>query len=994
MMSLLILPPLLLLLGVVSTRGALQPSVLSFDGFWAGGVAVDNLGSVYASSYYGDVVYRFNSSTGQLLGTLDSSPLSFVGPTALAWDSVYSGLIVADTVRYGWARLSASSSPLPFFPLAPSLPPPTAGSYAPGGVAVDPVSGTVYLGQYYASTVEAWAANGSLLWTSPVYADRTAAEVRGMTVDAGRVLWLADYDSGAVVQFSWSGERLAVVQSAWLDNPWGLAVDAAGGLCTMYVAAYGFSSVDKLNCSGQQLTRLQSFSTQSPSLDAPAGLALDDQGHVYVGDPGNGRLVKFNPDGSVNLIMTVDDNVLLSPVSLVFNAARNSLIVLSDNALSWVSLNGSVVTPLITAAPLSLADAGGLALDSFGNLLVVNTNDNQLLSVELEPGGSWNTVNKPQTQLAVDSSPGIAVDAAGSIYMADSTLGQTRVLKMYNTGQLQTIFLTSSPALLAPAGVAVTPDGSLLYCADQDNNRVVQWSTAVSQTEPSQVWSGDVYNFTNPVGLVVDPAGNVFLAADGSIYQLHPNGSVSLACAPALPPANQSLSNEYYTTFLTVDNSGNLYLADYWNYRIIVCPAAAPAPIPSSTASPFVTSSSSIAITSSSSPVASSSPLVVSSSASATSSSAFIAASSSLSSSSTVGSSPSLFVTSSSPSVSSSSSVLSSSLPPVISSSFPSSAVASSTSPSTAYASSAAASSSSSPSVSSSLTAVVSSASLSTSSSSPSSESALSSSTASASSSAPSLSSCAQSSSVTLPSSASPSSARSATSSSGIASSSAAAAVSSSSAITVQSSSSAPSSSSSPALSSASAPVPSAPSSSSVTSSGSVSSSSSGEAMTVASTASSSSSAVLSSPPEPWPPAQTSAFSFLSSSSSSSSPAAVVSGGSSSGLAPGAIAGIVVGVVVACCLLLLCLFLASGRGKDGDKQQRKPDELGVLEAPVGYHHDDVLTSGTLTPATPSVDSTTQQPSRSTPLSLVMSPAIGNSMGTFELVPRHRLVVVQ
>jgi hypothetical protein len=101
----------------------------------------------------------------------------------------------------------------------------------------------------------------------------------------------------------------------------------------------------------------------------------------------------------------------------------------------------------------------------------------------------------------------------------------------------------------------------------------------------------------------------------------------------------------------------------------------------------------------------------------------------------------------------------------------------------------------------------------------------------------------------------------------------------------------------------------------------------------------------------------------------------------------------VVGIVVACCLLLLCLFFTAGRRRKGEKEQRKHDDLGALEVPVGHHYDDPVVSGSVTPATTSLDGRSLS-SPVTPLSLVMSPAISSSLSReIEFVPRSRIVVV-
>ena len=582
-------------------------------------MALDGSGRVYCSDYFGDRIVVYNASTGALLSYLTAND-SLVAPSGLAWDPVYGGLIVANTNEGLWLRLSAEAQLLPFFPLNPSLPSPSTSNLQPGGAAVDGEDGALLLGYYWAGFVEKYAANGSLLWrldTSTV----DKAHTRGVTVDAAGDVWASDWLHSRIFHLSSDGQLLATYNSSLLLGPQGLAFDAGGALV---VAASRSDALLRFNV-GAELELLQAFSGKRPPLDSPAGLAIDSSGNIWCGDAGNGRVLQFAPSGGLLLSLYGNTyyNQELTALSAVYVPALDRLIVAVWAKLQLVGLDGSVGDQLSFDPPLQIDDPCGLAVAPSGAVLLASPQSSQLLQLDINAqagaNSSWSVfASSPTINLTYNSSPDVDVDASGNVYLADTAVSE--VLMLSSTGVVEAAFTTSEPQLSSPAGIAVLPDGSQLYAADHGNNRVVRWTTADSRTAPSQVW-----NISAPVGLVLDPLGNVFAAASGTFYQLLPDGSVAVVCYSALylGPTCGLICTDY-TTFLTVDISGTLYLADPTYNRLVVCPAAAAAPQPpalSSTAPSAIGSSSTGTASSSSSsattPAAWSSPSAIAASSSA-----------------------------------------------------------------------------------------------------------------------------------------------------------------------------------------------------------------------------------------------------------------------------------------------------------------------------------------------------------------------------------------
>ena len=192
---------------------------------------------------------------------------------------------------------------------------------------------------------------------------------------------------------------------------------------------------------------------------------------------------------------------------------------------------------------------------------------------------------------------GIAVDGAGNAYIADS--GEYRIRRVdasshdistYAGNGTESYTGDGGPATSAtmgtPVGIALDGAGNL-YFADSTEH-VVRKVDAVTQTISTVAGtgthgsSGDGGPATSamlyaPYGVTVDASGNLFIAdtANARIRRVDAtthiittfagNGSVSATLGDGGPAASASLNQPYGTAF---DAAGNLYIADAGNNRI------------------------------------------------------------------------------------------------------------------------------------------------------------------------------------------------------------------------------------------------------------------------------------------------------------------------------------------------------------------------------------------------------------------------------------------
>ena len=165
-----------------------------------------------------------------------------------------------------------------------------------------------------------------------------------------------------------------------------------------------------------------------------------------------------------------------------------------------------------------------------------------------------------------NSPEGVAVDASGSVFVADTR--NNRIQKFTNTGA----FLmqwgghgTGDGQFDAAAGVAVDRSGSV-FVADQSNHRIQKFTNAGAfLTQWGGHGTGDG-QFDQPVGIAIDGSGNVLVAdSANSRIQKFTNAGVFLA---KWGKAGDGDGEFHGVWGIGVDETGNAFVVDYGNSRI------------------------------------------------------------------------------------------------------------------------------------------------------------------------------------------------------------------------------------------------------------------------------------------------------------------------------------------------------------------------------------------------------------------------------------------
>jgi trimeric autotransporter adhesin len=197
------------------------------------------------------------------------------------------------------------------------------------------------------------------------------------------------------------------------------------------------------------------------------------------------------------------------------------------------------------------------------------------------------------TSAKLCSPSAVAVDASGNIYIADTGYGYIRKVNT-TTGFISTVagngapYSSSGPATSTGVGIAlgIAVDASgNIYIADSSDSRVLKVNAATGVMNSiagtgTAGYSGDGGPATSayldaPAGLSLDTGGNLYIASSGDsrIRKVNPAGTISTVAGTgtagysgdggAATSAELNLPEGVY-----VDASGNIYIADWENNRI------------------------------------------------------------------------------------------------------------------------------------------------------------------------------------------------------------------------------------------------------------------------------------------------------------------------------------------------------------------------------------------------------------------------------------------
>ncbi len=359
--------------------------------------------------------------------------------------------------------------------------------------------------------------------------------------------------------------------------PSGISVDSAGDV---FICDGG--EVREVNASTHIINRFAGggyfFSDGGPASNAfvsfASGTAIDAAGNVYIADAGDARV-------------------------RVVNHATQIITTYAGNGIFNYGGDGGPATSA------GLFDPMATAVDAAGDVFIVDTPNNvvremvhatgQMVTVAGSGVLGYSGDGGSATAAKLQFVTGIAVDASGNLYIADTNNNRIREVN-HSTGIITTIAggpiedfggdggPASSAYIDGPEEIAIDPAGNIFFY-DSANGRIreINHATNIITTVAGgagQGFSGDGGLATNaslfaPGGLAVDAADDIFIADTQNQRVREVNGATHIISTIA-GNGNTGFSGDGPATSVSldlpggvaVDGAGNVFIADTYDNRI------------------------------------------------------------------------------------------------------------------------------------------------------------------------------------------------------------------------------------------------------------------------------------------------------------------------------------------------------------------------------------------------------------------------------------------
>ena len=314
------------------------------------------------------------------------------------------------------------------------------------------------------------------------------------------------------------------------------------------------------------------------------GMGFDTQGNLYVAD--SRGIVKIPGGTGTPAVLLPLSNAVTYPLAV--DSANN--IYYGYNQYIYKT-NTSGAAPVLfagdgsfnydgdgPAAQASFAFINGSAADALGNVYVADTFNNRVRKISAAsqtistvagtsvPGFNGDGPDATKAQLNLPSC--LAVDSAGqNLYIADTQNQRVRKVVL-STGAISTM------ANVSPQCIALDANGHLYILESGESFQLDQVTLSTGAISTVSVAGAD--NLSDQLTLASDPAGNLYIADTQAslVFQIVGGALTPLAGQEDLGytysgdggPALSAGLNQPFS--LSADGHGNLFIADFGNFRI------------------------------------------------------------------------------------------------------------------------------------------------------------------------------------------------------------------------------------------------------------------------------------------------------------------------------------------------------------------------------------------------------------------------------------------
>lgn len=306
-------------------------------------------------------------------------------------------------------------------------------------------------------------------------------------------------------------------------------------------------------------------------------------------------------------ITTVNENTTYTYTITTNDADNDDVTITATTKPSWLNLitniDGQVSTFAGSGANGNLDGIGvtasfsspfDLVSDVTGNIYIADPGYDLIRKITPTGNvttfaGSGNSGSTDATGIAASFNDprGIAIDNFGNIYVADSN---NHIIRKITPAGVVTTFagsgnlgsadgLGTAASFRNPYGLVVDSSNNI-YVADTRNNKIrkitplgIVTTLAGSGNLGSTDATGTAASFVNPSGITIDDSGNLYIADTGNhkIRKITPAGMVTTIAGSGTignTDATSTAASFNYPDGIAIDSNGNIYIADSGNHKI------------------------------------------------------------------------------------------------------------------------------------------------------------------------------------------------------------------------------------------------------------------------------------------------------------------------------------------------------------------------------------------------------------------------------------------
>ncbi|MDO8715249.1 MAG: peptidoglycan-binding protein [Dehalococcoidales bacterium] len=336
------------------------------------------------------------------------------------------------------------------------------------------------------------------------------------------------------------------------------AYDAAGNVSSQSSLASATTQTPVVVCTEPYVfvKALATIGSNDGQVKEPRGITVDAQGNVYVADTSNHRIQKFDSNGNFvtkwGNTRGSGDGQFSAPVDVAVSAQGN--VYVADNynyRIQKFDSNGNFLAKWGTqgSGDGQFNSPNGIGVDSGGNVYVADYGNNRIQ--KFDSNGTfitkWGTQGSGDGQF--NSPVDVAVDAQGNFYVAD--YGNNRIQKFDSNGN----FLLQWGGVSAPAGIVIDSAGNVFVAEMSNNYRISKFNSSGVSISRWNNSSGSGGQLSGPWRVAVDAQGNVYVA---EIFPTHRIVKFS-ACASfsVINKPNNTNTIAGFSRNLTIGSTGS-----------------------------------------------------------------------------------------------------------------------------------------------------------------------------------------------------------------------------------------------------------------------------------------------------------------------------------------------------------------------------------------------------------------------------------------------------